>query len=102
MPTGNQHLIRVPPLMWRERGTKPSGEEHNFGSLSAFFPLPSSSSNLCCTRFDSGVFVGVFQTSKTLDEHSPNFFFFMSFAVNWDVTMTNSRSFVSTRRMKRG
>lgn len=32
--TGNQHLIRGPPLMWREGGTRLSSEEHNFTSLS--------------------------------------------------------------------
>lgn len=38
MPTGNQHLIRGPPLMWREGGTRPRSGEHNFSPLS-FFPF---------------------------------------------------------------
>lgn len=41
VPTGNQHLIRGPPLMWREGGTKTGSEEHHFTSLSSLLSLPS-------------------------------------------------------------
>lgn len=49
MPTGNQHLIRGPPLMWREGGTRLSGEERNFTSLSLYLPPPSFAFfTICC------------------------------------------------------